>query len=83
MTNEQIKDFKTKLHEGVVEFKYTKVNGEERTARGTLHETAITEDGGSMPKGVMEVSDETIRYYDLNSNGWRSFRVDNFIEIIN
>lgn len=79
MTVEEIKNFKKKLHEGVVEFKYNKVNGEERTARGTLHETAITEDGGSMPKGSMNVSEESIRYYDLNSNGWRSFRVENFI----
>ena len=79
MTTEEIKNFRKKLHEGVVEFKYAKVNGDERTARGTLHETTITEDGGSMPKGVIEVSNETIRYYDLNSNGWRSFRVENFI----
>ena len=82
MTTEEIKDFKNKLHNGVVEFKYTKVNGEERIARGTLHETTITKDGGSMPKGTMMVSDETIRYYDLNSNGWRSFRTENFVEII-
>lgn len=79
MTTEEIKDFKKKLHEGIVEFKYNKVNGEERTARGTLHETAITEDGGSMPKGSITVSNDSIRYYDLNSNGWRSFRTENFI----
>lgn len=82
MTTQEIKDFKNALHNGVVEFKYTKVNGDERIARGTLHETAITEDGGSMPKGVMEVSDETIRYYDLKSKGWRSFKVENFISIV-
>lgn len=82
MTTQEIKDFKNALHNGVVEFKYTKVNGDERIARGTLHETAITEDGGSMPKGTMTVSDETIRYYDLNSNGWRSFRVENFVEVL-
>ena len=82
MTTQEIKDFKNALHNGVVEFKYTKVNGDERVARGTLHETAITEDGGSMPKGTMTVSDETIRYYDLNSNGWRSFRTENFIGIV-
>ena len=82
MTTQEIKDFKNALHNGVVEFKYTKVNGEERIARGTLHETAITEDGGLMPKGTMTVSDETIRYYDLNANGWRSFRVENFVEVL-
>lgn len=79
MTSEEIKDFKKKLHEGIVEFKYTKVNGEERIARGTLYETAIVEDGGNMPKGTISVSNDSIRYYDLNSNGWRSFRVENFI----
>lgn len=82
MTTEEIKDFKKRLHEGVVEFKYTKVNGEERIARGTLHETAIVEDGGSMHNGTMTVSDDTIRYYDLNSNGWRSFRHENFIGVM-
>jgi hypothetical protein len=82
MTTQEIKDFKNALHNGVVEFKYTKVNGDERVARGTLLETTITEDGGLMPKGVMKVSDETIRYYDLDSNGWRSFRIDNFIGIV-
>lgn len=82
MTTQEIKDFKNTLHNGVVEFKYTKVNGDERIARGTLCETTITENDGLMPKGVMEVSDETIRYYDLNSNGWRSFRVENFVEVL-
>lgn len=82
MTVEQIKEFKNALHNGVVEFKYTKVNGDERTAKGTLMESEIVNDGGSMPKGVMEVSEETIRYYDLNSQGWRSFRTENFIGIV-
>ena len=57
-----IKSFKRALHEGKVEFKYTKKNGEERSAIG------------------YETSDTTIRYYDLNSEGWRSFVVDNLIE---
>jgi hypothetical protein len=82
MNTQEIKEFKNALHNGIVEFKYTKVNGDERIARGTLQDTVITEDGGSMPKGVMETSDETIRYYDLNSNGWRSFRIENFIGIL-
>lgn len=83
MTVEQIKEFKDALHNGVVEFKYNKVNGEERTARGTLHETAIVEAGGSLPKGAgIEMSDAVVRYFDLNSNGWRSFKVENFVGII-
>lgn len=82
MTVEQIKEFKEALHNGIVEFKYTKVNGDERTAKGTLKQEDIESNGGSMPKGVMEVSDETIRYYDINSEGWRSFRTENFVSIL-
>ena len=74
-----IKSFKRALHEGKVEFKYTKKNGEERYAIGTLNINIMGEE--NTPKGTgYETSDTTIRYYDLNSEGWRSFVVDNLIE---
>ena len=74
-----IKSFKRALHEGKVEFKYTKKNGEERSAIGTLNINIMGEE--NTPKGTgYETSDTTIRYYDLNSEGWRSFVVDNLIE---
>lgn len=74
-----IKSFKKALHEGKVEFKYTKKNGEERSAIGTLNINIMGEE--NTPKGTgYETSDTTIRYYDLNSEGWRSFVVDNLIE---
>lgn len=74
-----INEFKKALHDGKVEFKYTKKNGEERTALGTLNIDVMGSENA--PKGTgYEISDSNIRYYDLNSEGWRSFIVDNLIE---
>ena len=43
-----------------------------------------TESGGNLPKGTgMDLSDTVTRYYDINSNGWRSFKNDNLVSIDN
>lgn len=77
-TQININEFKKALHDGKVQFKYTKKNGEERDALGTLNFDVMGED--NIPKGKgYETSDSNIRYYDLNSEGWRSFIVDNLI----
>ena len=74
-----INEFKKALHEGKVEFKYTKKNGEERTALGTLNIDIMGTENA--PKGTgYEITDTNIRYYDLNSEGWRSFIIDNLKE---
>ena len=76
-----IDKFKKALHKGIVEFKYKKKNGEERTAKGTLNEDIIGKE--NLPKGTgYEITDTNIRYYDLNSEGWRSFLIENFIDWI-
>ena len=75
---ENIKEFKDALHQGEVEFVYNKKNGEERTALGTLKMDIIGEE--NMPKGTgREKPNNVICYYDLNSEGWRSFVEDNLI----
>ena len=74
-----INEFKKALRNGVVEFKYTKKNGEIRTAKGTLNIDIMGEDNA--PKGTgYDIVDTNIRYYDLNSEGWRSFITENLIE---
>lgn len=79
MENINIEDFKKALHNGVVEFKYKKKNGDERVAKGTLNVEAMGEENS--PKGTgYDITDSNIRYYDLNSEGWRSFVVENLIE---
>lgn len=81
---EMLETLKERLKNGVVEFTYTKKDGSERNARGTTKVDIITENGGSLPKGTGYThSDTTTRYYDLNSNGWRSFTNVNLVRIDN
>ena len=74
-----INDFKNALRKGVVNFKYKKKNGEIRDAKGTLNVEIMGEE--NTPKGTgYDNVDTNIRYYDLNSEGWRSFIAENLIE---
>lgn len=72
------------LKKGEVKFTYKKKNGETREALGTKNFTIIEEKYGEdmLPKGGNNYSDEVIRYFDMNSEGWRSFRKENFIDIV-
>jgi hypothetical protein len=79
---EKINELKNLLHNGVVEFTYTKKNGELRTARGTLNFDEIPEDQHPRGGDVDYSSETTTRYYDLNSSGWRSFINENLVEIL-
>lgn len=76
----EIINLKSRLAEGEVEFEYTKKDGTVRTARGTTNFNIIPEK--DFPKGNNPVAPETVRYYDLDSEGWRSFIRDNFIRIV-
>ena len=69
------------MHEGIVEFQYTKKDGTTRTAIGTLNESFIEENGGT-PKGTGEAPAGTFPYWDVEAEGWRSFKNENFVEII-
>lgn len=74
-----IEDFKNALRDRIVEFKYSKKNGDIRIAKGTLNSDIMGDD--NIPKGTgYDIKDNNIRYYDLNSNGWRSFLSENLIE---
>ena len=74
--------FKNALHKRIVEFEYKKKNGEIRIAHGTLNIDLMGENNA--PKGNAEytVPDNTIRYFDTDVNGWRSFIIENFIDWI-
>lgn len=67
------------LHEGVVTVEFTKVNGEYRKMEATLK-------ADMLPEVVREIeekaeprkkSDASLSVWDINANGWRSFRFDN------
>ena len=58
---------------------FTKANGEERTMLCTLHESVLPEQpiSGIKKKENMD----TISVWDIDANGWRSFRMDSIKEV--
>ena len=78
-----IQRLKNALHKGAVKFSYKKVNGEIRDAYGTLNVEVMGEENQPHGNSNYSVSDDVIRYYDLNSKGWRSFKAENLISYEN
>lgn len=62
-----------KMHNGVVMFAYEKADGSLRKAKGTL------KDVQNLIKGTGSENYKTVRYFDIEANGFRSFKVENFI----
>ena len=66
----------SKLRAGVVEFSFTKVDGTERKAKGTLNPLLFAYQN----KGTEQKKNASIVvYYDIEANGFRSFKLNNLI----
>ncbi|WP_459186706.1 SH3 beta-barrel fold-containing protein [Parabacteroides sp. APC149_11_2_Y6] len=61
------------MHKGIVAFAYEKSDGSLRKAKGTL------KDVQNLIKGAGSENHKTVRYFDIDANGFRSFKVENFI----
>ena len=68
---------KEALKKGVVRFYYQKLNGEIRTASGTLKEGLISEIKGTERKK----NESLITYYDNEKQAFRSCKIANLIKI--
>lgn len=81
------KDIKQLLNNNVVEFTFTKKNGEIRKAVGSRNinfliwtdQTNFTEN--DKPKGINKESDSVCPYWDFDKCAWRSVAVDSVISI--
>jgi hypothetical protein len=68
------------LKSEIVELTFTKKDGTERIMVCTLAEQEIPEE--NLPKGTnRKKSDEAVAVFDLENNGWRSFRWDSLTNI--
>ena len=65
---------RARLLRGVVEFVYMKVNGEVRTAHGTLLNVPAT-------KGVRRGCQTCQTYWDMDVDDWRCYRIENLLEV--
>ena len=64
------------MRAGVVRFAYEKADGTLRKAIGTLKEVA------TLVKGTGRHDDgRTVKYYDIEADGWRSFKVENLVTV--
>lgn len=61
------------MHKGIVAFAYEKADGSLRKAKGTL------KDIQNLIKGTGTENYKTVRYFDIEAKGFRSFKVENFI----
>lgn len=84
-----IEQLKKELEQGVVNFTYTKINGVERQAIGTLNPRLIEaaeKAAGHEPKRKTEDSikrrqrnEKIFVYYNLDKQSWRAFTVANLV----
>lgn len=84
-----IEQLKSELEKHVVNFTYTKKDGTERQATGTLNPKfieAAEKAAGHEPKDKAEDSvkkrkknEKIFAYYDVDKQSWRSFNIDNLV----
>jgi len=68
------------LQSEIVEITFTKKDGTERIMKCTLAKQKIPAE--NVPKGTDRAkSDEAVAVFDLENNGWRSFRWDSLTNI--
>ncbi len=71
---------KTLLRERIVEITFVKADGSDRVMKATLLETKIPSE--KMPKGNSKSqNDEVLPVFDVENDGWRSFRWDSIKQI--
>ena len=79
--NTDIKSFKEALRERVVSFKFNKKDGTIREAKGTTKSDLIPETQLSTGTGRKYTPNpNSVKYFDIEKEGWRSFNDKNFIE---
>ena len=65
------------LKGNVVNVTFMKVNGEKRTMRCTLsHELLPPPQPVNVTKKARKACDDVVAVFDLDADGWRSFRLD-------
>lgn len=68
----------SKLKTGIASFSFKKATGELRQAIGTLRNGNFD----YTPKTTdTKINLQIVKYFDINSNGWRSCRIDRLIEV--
>lgn len=84
MNEEEKNLLSERLKTETVTVRFKKVSGEERTMICTLQESVIppaTKEDPLSQKKVRAVNPEVCSVWDIEANGWRSFRWENVISV--
>jgi hypothetical protein len=81
---------KEQLQNGVVTVVFEKTDGTERVMRCTLSDLYVpqvepqmlSEYDGQVPKNTRQINDSVQSVWDIDNNGWRSFRLDSVKQIL-
>ena len=77
---------KEQLQNGVVTVVFEKKDGTERSMRATLSDLyvpqVLSEYDGQEAKPAKQLNDSVQAVWDIDSGGWRSFRIDSVKQII-
>jgi len=73
---------RTKLRSGNCTVVFTKSDGTERKMLCTLQENAIPAAEPKKTDRVKKENDDVLAVWDLEANGWRSFRFDSVTQFI-
>ena len=77
-------ELKALLQEKVMEVTFTKINGDKGIMECTLQPSALPpakKDEPITQKKVREINLEVMSVWDTNANGFRSFRMENILEV--
>ncbi len=75
-------EVRTKLHGGIRQVVFTKKDGTERKMMCTLSESIIPQEHKPKGESTHKQSDEAIAVWDVEKEGWRSFRYDSIISVV-
>ena len=77
-----LEQLKSRMLNGeLIKFKYMKVDGSIRTAIGTLHPDIVA--ANTKANGTYRKPMGTFNYVDCECFGWRSFKEEKLLEILN
>ncbi len=69
------------LKEHICKISFTKLDGTVRVMKCTLKEGLLPIVSTDIPKPKKKTSSEVIVVFDLEKKGWRSFRVDSYLDM--
>lgn len=73
-------DISELARKGIITVKFTKVNGDLRTMRCTLMSEHLPPQG-DIEEASTRSNPNTLAVWDLDNNGWRSFRIDSVTSV--